>query len=221
MHDESFATLARRLAGTACEGDEGEREAMEEAWRRLFADYFHRLLRLAQKLLGGVAPYSSPDSAVLSALRSFYVRHGQGGFPELGDAEALWRVLAAVTACKCHDRVRYFSTRMRDVRRRRDLDPSTDAGAEPSHEEQAQLADQLARLLEQFSPRDRRIAALLLKGYNAREIVEGTIARTGKSLPEVDRLGPEESVSQATIERLRRRLAAKLEQSLTDAMSEI
>jgi hypothetical protein len=84
MPDQAFSLLVERLVGPSASAAEAhDRAAMDAAWQRLFSDYYRRLVGLAQKLLRGLAAHTSPDSAVLSAFRSFYVRHAQGGFPEL------------------------------------------------------------------------------------------------------------------------------------------
>ena len=69
--------------------------------RRLWDRYFSRLVALAGARLPSNArrEYDEEDVA-LSAFYSFCDRAGRGRFPELGDREGLWRLLATITARK-------------------------------------------------------------------------------------------------------------------------
>src|SRR5947209_6959177 len=75
----------------------GDPAAAGPLWDR----YFHRLVGLARKRLGGTPRRAADEEDVaLSAFDSFCRNAEQGRFPDLADRDSLWRVLATFTLRK-------------------------------------------------------------------------------------------------------------------------
>lgn len=169
----------------------GETDQAEyELWER----YFRRLVALARAKLGD-APRGAEDEedVAVSALRSFYSGVAAGRFPDLGDRNNLWALLAKITACKA------INQRNRQLAKKRGGGRVLSEGqlAHPSSMDERQLAEfvedglspdfvaavneQCRELLDQL-PDDklRLIAHRKLEGYTNEEIAQelGVVERT-------------------------------------------
>jgi DNA-directed RNA polymerase specialized sigma24 family protein len=171
----SITELLRRLAA----GD-------AEAAQRLWALYFPRLLGLAQRRLAGHAPAADDAEGVaLSALASFFLGAGRGGFPALHDRDALWGLLTVITARKALDLVARQGRQKRGGGRApvaQDLDQLAAPQRPPDLE--AELAEECQRLIERLGDeRLRSVAVWKLEGQTDAEIAQ----RLGCSIRTVER----------------------------------
>jgi DNA-directed RNA polymerase specialized sigma24 family protein len=197
---ESFDELLRKW-------QQGDPETV-----RLFEEYARRLTGLAAKKLGWMQAHTSPQSVVQSVVVTLLKGQERGAFAGR-DADALWPLLITLATRKCHDRVRRYLAKCRDVNRDRPLagpsDTAGPAGTLPSDDPTPDVAAHLNDLLDAVRPhcddREWRIINLLLKGYSPQEISEGRFAHGGREpIPAEDRLA--DPVSESTIKRLRKRL---------------
>jgi DNA-directed RNA polymerase specialized sigma24 family protein len=151
---------------------------------RLWARYFHRLVRLASARLPAHCRRTFDEEDVaLSAFQSFCDRAGRGQFPQLADRNDLWRVLATITVRKA------LNTMRRQTRRKRgggrvlgesallvngEIDGaglSEILGREPAPEHVARFADDYQHFLSQLKdPVLRDIALRRLEGQTAAQI---------------------------------------------------
>lgn len=163
---------------------DGVRNGDQEAARRLWDTFFHRLTLIArQRLQHANRTVSDEEDVVLSAFKSFCAGIRKGRFPDLKDREDLWRLLFVITARKVADQFAYQRRDKRDSRRDaspyekyEDADASLDnlfVSNEPSPEFTAECADQLRSLLDQLQLEDlQRIAILKMEGYTNNEIAQ-------------------------------------------------
>jgi RNA polymerase sigma factor (sigma-70 family) len=152
----------------------GESAAVEELWHR----YFESLVRLARAALRG-SPRRAEDEedVALSAFDSFCAAAAQGRFPRLDDREGLWRILVTITRRKALDQVERQARKKRGGAAAAGSGSSPDlsqvAGAEPTPEFAALLADECRRLLVSLADeRQRQIAMLRMEGYTNEEIAQ-------------------------------------------------
>jgi DNA-directed RNA polymerase specialized sigma24 family protein len=157
----------------------GGRDAARELWHR----YFKALIRLARdRLRGAPRAVADEEDAALSAFDSF-VRGAAGGrYPQLNDRADLWRLLVVITERKAIDQWERERTRKRggghvvgmpgpggaDGERWRLLRV---AGAEPTPEFAALVADEYSHLLAGLRDDSlRTVAVLRMEGYTNEEI---------------------------------------------------
>src|SRR5262245_947360 len=82
---------------------EGNPDAAQQLWER----YFYRLVWLARRRLGSLAPPKGDEEDVaLSAFASFSRGVEAGRFPKLDDRDCLWKILVVLTARKASHLVR-------------------------------------------------------------------------------------------------------------------
>ena len=142
------------------------------AAQKLWDGYFPRLVGLARaKLRGTPRRAADEEDVALSAFDSFCRRAGRGQFPQLGNRDDLWQLLALITARKAVDLVQH------DRRKKRgggDVDgesalfgpdgtgPGFDrvVGSEPTPEFAVQMAEECRRLLDRLGDDDLRAVAL-------------------------------------------------------------
>jgi RNA polymerase sigma-70 factor (ECF subfamily) len=157
----------------------------DEAARRIWERYVHRLLALAGQDLGrSVQVRTGPEDVVQSAFGSYFRR--RAGY-ELADRDELWSLLVTITLNKVRNANRHHRRQKRDVRRTQSIgeigglegggcvfDPRRDK--DPTPEEAAALAEEVKQRLHELEaagePDLRRIAQLKLEGYSNREIAE-------------------------------------------------
>jgi RNA polymerase sigma-70 factor (ECF subfamily) len=112
---DSCAELITRLQG-------GEHEAAQEVFQR----FARQLIALARRQLGHLLSGKvDAEDVVQSAYKSFFIRSREGQVAA-SNWQGLWRLLALITVRKCADRVEYFRTDRRDVRR--EVNPAADEG---------------------------------------------------------------------------------------------
>jgi RNA polymerase sigma-70 factor (ECF subfamily) len=165
MREVPFAELMRRL---------GERD--EDAARVVFDRYARRLVGLAAAHLpGALRGKADAESAVQSALASFFARQAAGQF-DLAAWDDLWRLLAVMTVHKCGHRVAHFAAAKRAVGREVSAaGPAQDLpDVVPSPEEALLLRETVEQLFAALKPRDHDVVRLRLEGYVAREIADLT-----------------------------------------------
>jgi len=166
----------------------GDRSAAVQA---LWAAYFERLVRLAQRRLGK-RKHAAADAedVALCAFDSFVRAVEAGRFPRLDDREDLWQVLFLITVRKAADVIESESRTKRgggmavlsltsDAQNAEQI-----ASVDPGPGEVALLAEQVELLLLQLSePMLRSIAVWKLEGFTNLEIAK----RIGRSEPTVER----------------------------------
>lgn len=174
MSDEQEITIwIERLA----KGD-------EFAAQRIWAEYFDKLVRLADKKLRGVARRAADEEDVaLSAMRSFCRGLAAGRHDWLRDRQDLWKLLVTITAHKAAHLIRDQRTlkagqgRVRgesvfaepDNSEKRGIEQVL--GMEPTPEFAASVADEVeSRLRELGNDSLRSVALYKLQGYSNREI---------------------------------------------------
>ena len=152
----------------------GDPEVSADATARLWARYFGALMELARKRLPGTARRAADEEDIaLSALDSFCRGEAAGRFPDLGDRDALWRLLATITLRKVRDAIEYEGRSKRGAGRAGDPAVVLDElrAREPSPEMAAQLADLLRHLIDRLGDEVmRRLAELKLQGHTEEEM---------------------------------------------------
>jgi DNA-directed RNA polymerase specialized sigma24 family protein len=155
----------------------GLRTGESVAARKLWENYFHRLVELARKKLHALPRVAADEEDVaLSAFDSFCRGAEQGRFPRLNDRDDLWQVLFVLTQRKALDLVQHEGREKRDWRKAEALGvehvPFADlAGREPDPAFAAQVAEEYQRLLGALSDDNLRLLAVRkMEGYTNQEI---------------------------------------------------
>jgi DNA-directed RNA polymerase specialized sigma24 family protein len=170
----------------------GNTDAAQPLWDRYFAD----LVRLARSRLGKAAlRVEDEEDVAIAAMNSFYRGAVEGRFPQLNDRDNLWPLLVVLTARKASNAVRQEHAGKRgggkvkgesvwlcnggqvDV----DLGIEQVMGNEPTPAFAAEVADNVARLLEVLEFLYlREVAVLKMEGYTNAEIAskQGVVERT-------------------------------------------
>ena len=166
----------------------------EEAARRLWDHFFHRLLEVANRRLkhARATDYDEEDIA-LSALKSFCLGVRQGRFPHLHDRDDLWRLLFVITSRKVADRFAFQRRAKRDTTREVHHDPANAdhetvsswfVSGEPNPAMAAECQEQLSLLLDRLQHEDlKRVAIWKMEGYTNEDIA----ALMSRSLATVER----------------------------------
>jgi RNA polymerase sigma-70 factor (ECF subfamily) len=178
------------MSGSHADGSPGSvtnwlRHHDDEAARRLWERYVHRLLNLAQQDLDrAVQVRIGAEDVVQSALRSYFRRRADYN---LTDRDELWSLLVTITLNKVRNANRHHRRKKRDVRRTQSVGEVAgleDGGCAfdlmgdeaPTPEEAVALAEELEQRLRDLEdagdPDLPRIAGLKLDGYSNREIAE-------------------------------------------------
>jgi RNA polymerase sigma-70 factor (ECF subfamily) len=192
----SFTQLMSRLK-------DGDQAAAAEVFQR----YTRPLMALASSQFDSwLRRKVDVEGVVQSALKSFFVRQGEGQFEGLEDWENLWGLLTVITLRKCYRRHEYLHAECRDpareVARLNQADHKEQGleaiDREPTPLEAAMLAETVERLLESLAPPERAIVELSLQGYSTAEIA----ARLNRS--------------QRTVRRVRDRVKHQLQREQLD-----
>lgn len=158
----------------------GDDQAAAVLWDR----YFPRLVELARAKLNRLSRKAAADEedVALSAFDSFCRRAQEGGFPNVTDRGDLWRVLATVTARKAGRLVRDQTRQKRGGGRvggESVFDNSVMggidgvAGADFTPAVEAELADEVLRLLDTLGDEElRNIALWKMEGHTNAEICQ-------------------------------------------------
>ncbi len=175
MTSSRAATSSAKLLARWRAGDE---QAAGDLWRR----YAERLVSLARtRLSKALVRVLDPEDVVQSAYRCFFVNARSDRYV-LRHSGDLWRLLVAITLHKLHKQFRRHTTRKRTVNRQEyldDLSSSLDVQAqlltrEPSPDEAAVIADEVALLLERLRQPVRHMVELCLQGESVEEIAKAT-----------------------------------------------
>lgn len=157
------------------------RQGDDEAARRLWDRFFHRLLDVATRRLKHTrsADYDEED-IVLSALKSFCLGVRKGRFPQLRDRDDLWRLLFVITSRKVADRFAFHRRAKRDLTREvvhQSASSSSETistwfvSGEPNPAVAAECEEQLSLLIERLQHEDlKRVAIWKMEGYTNEEI---------------------------------------------------
>lgn len=185
---------------------DGDEAAVAEFWR----EYGDRLNRLADRHLSPkLQRRVGSEDVIQSVCRTFFRRAREGQF-DLPDAEALWRLLCVITLTKCRMLARFHGRERRGLAREQPLDglagadgaaPHEPAAADPSPEEAAELADELARLLSGLDAEEQQLVELKLQEQSNEEIAERM------------------NCSQRTVRRVLQRVQSRLRQILNESSS--
>jgi RNA polymerase sigma-70 factor (ECF subfamily) len=181
MTQDSFESLMARLG-----------QADQQAAEEIFCRFARRLIDLASKHLDGrLRQKIDPEDVVLSAFKSFFLRHAHQQF-ELAGWDNLWGLLTLITLRKCGYQTRHFHAASRDVHREVMLAGRADdsraswqaIARDPTPMEAAVLAETVQQLFDNLTADGRRILELALEGYKIAEIAsrvgraERTVYRT-------------------------------------------
>lgn len=172
MSDESVTHWLGRLKA-------GDPAAAGPLWDR----YFPKLVEQARARLAGFPRRAADEEDVaLSAFDSFCRDAAAGRLPRLDDRDDLWRVLLLITGQKALDLVRHESAAKRGGKPDgKSFDVATVAGAEPTPEFAALVADEFRRLLGLLPDTDlRALAVWKMEGHSNDEIAArwGCVPRT-------------------------------------------
>ncbi|MGL4593149.1 MAG: ECF-type sigma factor [Thermoguttaceae bacterium] len=165
-----------------------------EVSRRLWNEYFGKLVRLARRKLAGM-PLRDVDEEdiALSAMNSFYTGMCEKKFESIRNREDLWKLLVTITARKATaKRRRHFAQKRGggEVRgesvflRNDDFEQEgigNILGKEPTPELAAGVAENCQKLLDQLGDDTlRQIAILTLEGFRTEEVATkiGCVRRT-------------------------------------------
>jgi DNA-directed RNA polymerase specialized sigma24 family protein len=176
MVEDDVTRWIRQLA-------EGDQAAAQNIWSR----YYAQLVRLARrKLRADQRRMADEEDVALSAFNSFYQGVVAGRFPKLDDRQDLWKLLVTITARKAASyarrehrqkrgggQVRGESVFVGAASSRRVGDINAVAGAEPTPEFAALVAEECRRLLDCLDSESlRQIALMKLEGHNTLEIAQ-------------------------------------------------
>lgn len=156
----------------------GDPAAAGPLWRR----YFPRLVALARARLANFPRrIADEEDVALSAFDSFCRDAAAGRLPRLDGRDDLWRVLLLITGQKAVDLVRRESADKRGAGASVASDLASLAGAEPTPEFAALVADEFRRLLDMLPDADlKALAVWKLEGHSNEEVAArwGCVPRT-------------------------------------------
>jgi DNA-directed RNA polymerase specialized sigma24 family protein len=166
----------------------------EEIARKIWNEYFGRLVRLARRKLDGM-PLRDVDEedVALSAMNSFYHGMAQQKFGNVKNREDLWKLLVTITARKATAKLRRHYAQKRgggSIRgesvfgQKEELNRNgigNVLGTEPTPELALAVAENCQLLLDKLGDETlRQIALLTLEGHRTEEIAVklGCVRRT-------------------------------------------
>jgi RNA polymerase sigma-70 factor (ECF subfamily) len=149
----------------------------DDAATRVFQRFACRLIGLARlHLKGRLRQKVDPEDLLVSAFRSFVLRHAEGQF-DLQGWDSLWALLSVITVRKCKRWSAHFHAKKRDIEREVRAGSGAEGSgapelfaADPSPAEAAALADLVEQLLRELGKRNGEILSLALQGFSASEI---------------------------------------------------
>jgi DNA-directed RNA polymerase specialized sigma24 family protein len=159
----------------------GDADAAQKLWQR----YFETLVRLARdRLRGAPRTMADEEDAALSAFDSFVRGAARGRYPRLDDRDDLWRLLVVITERKAINQLHRERRQKRGGGKIRSItvafdtaslqgEPVCFAGAEPTPEFAAQVADECRLLLGMLRDDSLRVVARLrMEGYSNKEVAD-------------------------------------------------
>jgi len=177
----------------------GLRVGDEDVVGEFAAQYRPALERLAKgRIEPGLRRRVGAETIAQSVCRTFLRRAQEGQF-ELADGDALWRLLCAMALTKVREKIRFHRRLKRDVGRERPIDGGPSLAGAPSACDPAQavaFAEQLERVVEDFSVEERRIFEMRLLDRTQCEIAEALL------------------ISERTVRRMLRALETRMRASL-------
>lgn len=157
----------------------GLRNGDEKACTDFWNQYGPMLQGVAQKQLSDrLQRRVGSDDVVQSACRTFFRRISEGQF-DVPDADALWRLMCAITLTKARRAARDHSRLKRGMQSEQYLDAHSDDPDSPqiqlSGKEQAPVdavafADQMDQLLSRLNPQECQVLDLKLQNHTNDEI---------------------------------------------------
>ncbi|MFT7630273.1 MAG: RNA polymerase sigma factor (sigma-70 family) [Mariniblastus sp.] len=155
------------------------RDGNPEAAREIWEACYPRLVLLARKRLEGLSrKMKDEEDVALSALKSFFKAAEMGRFPDLRDADDLWRLLCSMTIRKAID-VRRYEGRRPALGESHLGNPNIEKGGLhelPADVDEAAFAERISEELEhrlaELAPDLRELAIAKLEGYSNAEISE-------------------------------------------------
>jgi RNA polymerase sigma factor (sigma-70 family) len=153
----------------------GDDAALAEIWDR----YFPQIVGLAgRKLAGQRRQVADEEDVAISVMESFFRAARAGRFPDLKDADGIWRLLASMTSRKAIDLIRKNTAR--PVVGESALSESaavgqpmvSQAGNDPTPEVLALVRDELDHLLAVLPEEYRQIALLKIECRTVPEIAQ-------------------------------------------------
>jgi len=138
----------------------------------IFDRYLQRLLALARSRLSEkLRRRVDADDIVQSAYHSFFVRAANGDF-QLERSGDLWRLLARITLNKLFKQAEQHAAAKRDVNRESPATamPANQQTPEPTASQAAALTEELAAVMQQLSPDQRKVLTRTLQAETIREI---------------------------------------------------
>jgi RNA polymerase sigma-70 factor, ECF subfamily len=163
---DSFVELMARL-----------RADDQDAATVVYRKFIHRLIGLAREQFDeSVRARADYEDVVQSVFKSFFARQRAGQF-DLGDWDALWGLLVAITLRKCGRRRVFLRARRRDaareVRAGKGGEFAWDAvDREPTPVEAAVLTETVAEWLGDLKASERTIMELYLQGLSVADVAE-------------------------------------------------
>lgn len=159
----------------------GLREGNQQACMDFWNQYGMLLEGVAKKQLSDrLQRRLGPDDVVQSACRTFFRRVSDGQF-DLPDADALWRLMCAITLTKAKRAARDQQRQKRGIDKEQYLDDTREDGsasaAEPASQSESPLmavmfTDQLQSLLDSLEPLECEVLDLKLQHFSTEEIAE-------------------------------------------------
>lgn len=170
MDDWNEADWDRLIQGLR----DGEPQACTDFWNQ----FGGRLQAVAQNQISDrLRRRVGSDDVVQSACRTFFRRISAGQF-DLPDADALWRLMCAITLTKARRAARNHSRQKRGMDAEQYLDAGTESGGgagqlsggQPTPLDAVMFSDQLDHLLGGLSPQECEILDLKLQSHTNDEI---------------------------------------------------
>lgn len=159
----------------------GLRDGDQQACTNFWNSYGNQLQAVAQKQLSArLQRRVGSDDVVQSACRTFFRRISDGQF-DLPDADALWRLMCAITLTKARRAARDHSRQKRGMDAEQYLDATSSvdggrrfelAGGGETPFDAVEFSDQMDQLLASLSPQECQVLDLKLQNHTNDEIAE-------------------------------------------------
>ena len=156
---------------------DGEQQACTDFWNQ----YGNQLQAVAQKQLSArLQRRVGSDDVVQSACRTFFRRISDGQF-DLPDADALWRLMCAITLTTARRAARDHSRQKRGMDAEQYLDATSSvdggrkfelAGGGTTPFDAVEFSDQMDQLLANLSPQECQVLDLKLQNHTNDEIAD-------------------------------------------------
>jgi DNA-directed RNA polymerase specialized sigma24 family protein len=180
----SLTLCVQRLRSSDC-------QERDDAARIIWERFSSRLQALVRRHLDNRIRCREDEQDVLMSMYANFCAGQLEGKPPPASREELWKLLVRITMCKVVNTAHRHLAARRDVRRERNDARDRDLGdshfprwmlehvdkAQPSHEEQVIVLDELHRLLDGLPDELRQIVLWKLDGYTNSEIAR-MIGRT-------------------------------------------